>query len=253
MSSLHNERISNHNYTKEISYKDSYDETLLRIYRFNNQHQDALITFIIPTLNRNSLKRSLYSILKQNITNWKAIIIFDGCEPTDLELSLLLDNSRFLYLSIQRLGYEHEIHNTAGYVRNIGMSLVTTPWIGFVDDDDMILPNYIDRLIEEIRITPTTHLIVFRMIDTEHIIPQYDITDIILCHVGISFACKTSLFKEGFVFEQSEKEDYTFIKNIQNAKKKIVISPYITYIVRNSIYNINYNNLKLLNRIIINK
>ena len=41
---------------------------------------DNRITFIIPTIGRESLKNTLLSLQNQNIENWSAIIIFDDCD-----------------------------------------------------------------------------------------------------------------------------------------------------------------------------
>lgn len=232
----------------EIVANDLYMTSSYTIEQFNNNNTDALITFIIPTINRNTLSRALLSLQNQTITNWKAIIIFDGCKPTDTKLLELLSDNRFLYSSVKKIGVlKNIIHGAVGFVRNIGMSLVKTPWIGFLDDDDYLLPNYTQYLLEEIEINPLGDLILFRMIDNDNIIPPEYITDIQFRYVGISFCYKTSLFQEGYKFTQSEKEDYELINKIKNTQKKIVISPFITYIVRDS--NIISDTLK---RIIIN-
>lgn len=228
-------RKSSLNINTEIVANNLYVTSVHRIEQFNNNITDALITFIIPTINRNTLTRALLSLQNQIITNWKAIIVFDGCKPTDTQLLKLLSNDRFLYISVNKIGVlKNIIHGAAGFVRNIGMELVKTPWIGFLDDDDYLLPNYTQYLLEEIEINPLVDLILFRMIDNNIIIPPEYITDIQFRYVGISFCYKTSIFKEGHKFIQSEKEDFELINNIKNAQKKIVISPFITYIVRDS-------------------
>ena len=51
-----------------------------------------------------------------------------------------------------------------GNVRNYAMQFVNTPWIGFLDDDDIIIPNYIQRCMEEINITPSADVISFKLI-----------------------------------------------------------------------------------------
>jgi len=193
------------------------------------------ITFIIPSINRDSLYNTLLSLMAQKVDNWKAIIIFDGCEPYNSRLLELLSDKHFIYFSINKLGNTKDInHGQAGFVRNIGMNLVNTQWIGFIDDDDTLLPNYTEKLLEEIKITPNVELVVFRMIDKNNIIPPINFNLIEKDNVGISFCFKTELYKQGFKFKQSELEDFNLIKDIQNMKIKIVISPYITYIVRNS-------------------
>lgn len=230
---------------------ENYDKLLSKIQLFMNNHTDALITYIIPTINRKSLYLSLLSILNQTITNWKVIIIFDGCEPTDPLLLGLLDNSRILYFSINKSGEEHDeekSHGSAGEVRNIGMKLVTTPWIGFVDDDDRIDSKYIERLVTEINLTNNLDVIIFRMIEDYNIIPSIISKEIKEGNIGISFAINTHLIHNGFFFQQSRTEDYYYIKQLQQNLKKIVISPFIAYYVRNSIY-INVSNLP---RVILN-
>ena len=41
----------------------------------------TLVTFIIPTIGRDSLQMAINSLYQQTIWDWKAIIIFDGIEP----------------------------------------------------------------------------------------------------------------------------------------------------------------------------
>lgn len=222
-------------FNKDIAFNNTYDETIKRIDNFNENNTNKLITFIIPTINRISLHWTLLTLLNQTINNWNAILIFDGCEPIDKDVLEILSDNRFIYICINKLGrIKDKIHGSAGFVRNIGMSLVKTPWIAFLDDDDNLLPNYVEALIEELKITPTADLISFRMIDNSEIIPPFYIRNIELGRFGISFCYKTTLFREGFKFKQSEQEDFDLINDIKNAKKKIIISPFVTYLVRNS-------------------
>jgi glycosyltransferase involved in cell wall biosynthesis len=242
-----------YHYRKEFAYQHTYESTLEKIKLFQENHNNDIITFIIPTINRNTLSNTLLSLLDQTFPNWRCIIIFDGCEPKDISLLSLLDNDkRFLYFSINRLGTEQAIHNSAGFVRNIGMNLVKTPWIGFVDDDDILLPNYIEKFMEEFTITPFCDVILFRMVQQNRIIPSYEQKNIVEGDVGISFVCKTSLIQEGYLFTQSIIEDFTFLKKLELAGKKIILSPYTTYLVRNSSPSSIYNNFIIPKRIIFN-
>lgn len=202
------------------------------IYNF---HQNYLITFIIPTINRESLLQSIMSLMNQTNTLWKAIIIFDGCKPTDPQLLSLLNDSRILYLSIAKTGItinSDHVYSSAGYVRNIGLKMAQTPWIAFLDDDDALDPQYIDYFIQEIAIVPDADVIIFRMLDGKKIIPSLDCNKIIKNNIGISFAIRSSLIKEGVLFKQSYIEDYLFLKELYESNKVIVLSPYITYYVR---------------------
>jgi glycosyltransferase involved in cell wall biosynthesis len=92
-----------------------------------------MITFIIPTINRHTLSRTIDCLINQTNPNWKAIVVFDGvkCEK-------YLD-PRIKSLSIEKMGKQ----NFAGLVRNQAINMVDTEWIGFVDDDDTISYDYV--------------------------------------------------------------------------------------------------------------
>lgn len=206
--------------------------------RINTFHSnsDAIITFIIPTIGRHTLINSIKSIENQTIKNWKAIIIFDGYFPTDTNLLISLNNdNRFLPIYIDKTGQKGIVHNSAGKVRNIGMSLVKTEWIGFLDDDDTLLPTYTSKLLEEVRLNPIADVIIFRMLEAAKflITPSLENSKLVVGNVGISFCLKTKLVP-GFNFEQSEVEDFTLINKLNNSNIKMIISPYITYLVNST-------------------
>jgi hypothetical protein len=236
-------------YQKEIAYLDSYDTTVEQIRVFSSLHSDAFITFIVPTVERATLFRTLTSIRQQTNSRWKAIVIFDGCAPMEESVLGLLQDTRFLYVTIKKQGVlSSNQHGQAGHIRNIGMSMVTTPWIGFVDDDDVILPNYIEKLIEESSALSNADLISFRMIDADHLVPPPLCQSILPNQIGISFAIKTSLSKEGFLFSQSEREDYHFVKEVHRAKKMIILSSHVTYLTRDSIHKVYPKALRIVLR-----
>ena len=196
----------------------------------------ALITFIIPTMNRITLADTVKSLLNQTKLGWKAILIFDGCSPHDPYLLSLLNDPRILCITTSKLGQENPIHNTAGFVRNVGLRLVDTPWIGFVDDDDILTEHYMECFMKEITLTPSVDAIVFKMIERGRIIPPLNFNELVCGQVGISFAYRSALVKDGFIFEQSTYEDYTLLKRMEKTGKKIVLSPFVTYLVRHSPY-----------------
>jgi hypothetical protein len=193
----------------------------------------VFITFIIPTLGRESLIDSLKSLLNQNDNSWKALVIFDG-----IEVNPLFNDDRIEYLSISKLGDEYK-KNKAGLVRNYGINYIhqnniLTDWIGFLDDDDTISNDYINKLKEEISIHNNIEICIFRMCYSNgYILPSMSDKNIIRGKVGISFAIKSYISKiKDIVFENSPYEDYFYLKNLQIKKYKILISSYITYFVK---------------------
>lgn len=181
-----------------------------------------MITFIIPTIGRATLQRTVDSLLKQNNPNWKAIIVFDGVPKIKYE------DVRIESIIIPKRGKL----NHAGGVRNFAIKQAKTEWIGFVDDDDTLGPDYIERFEEEIRLNPDAQCIIFRMTtvhDKSGVFPKPQDKNFIKNNVGISFVMKKKL---NLLFEPSGTEDFTLLNKIREQGNKIVISPYVTYFVR---------------------
>lgn len=193
---------------------------------------NAIITFIIPTIGRNTITNTIDSLINQTYPNWKAIIIFDGIIPT-----IENNDPRIQILQCEKIGQDV---NHAGLVRNYGINYADTEWIGFVDDDDTLSPNYVENLIKEINEFGPIDIIIFRMYNQErnNILPMLETDDIYEAQVGISFSVKKKLFDEGCIFIPSGTEDFSYLKNAIKKNCKIMISPYITYFVRNNDYSI---------------
>jgi cellulose synthase/poly-beta-1,6-N-acetylglucosamine synthase-like glycosyltransferase len=153
------------------------------------------ITFIIPTIGRPTLEKTIKSLQKQKCINWLAIIIFDDVTP-----SININDPRILLIMCNKLG---EGANYAGRVRNYGMNFVKTNWIAFLDDDDSISPDYVEKFNEEI-LNFSTDVIIFRMHFDNNIMPELDTTDFYKGKVGISFAIKKNIVDAGFIFSPSK-------------------------------------------------
>jgi len=190
---------------------------------------NSALTFIIPTIGRETLSLTLQSLKNQTITNWKAIVIFDGIEPTISET----DPRITIIKTPIKLG---QGYNSAGLVRNYGIKFANTEWVAFVDDDDSITPNYMESFLSELWLDPD--VIIFRMTLDDRVCPSIDSTNFFIKDVGISFAVKTELVSK-FIFIPSIEEDFEFLDKVRLKKYKIVLSPYITYSVNkyNSINN----------------
>lgn len=196
------------------------------------QNKETLITFIIPTINRPTLMNTLYSLLNQKSKEWKAICIFDNVSPNKNVVDLLNSDKRFSYYVLnKKLGKDT---NSAGLVRNYGIEKADTKWIGFVDDDDTLLPHYVDSFKEEVN-RNDLDCIIFRMI-FEKIMPQGFDKTFYCNYVGISFCYKKELFNDGYQFIPSSGEDFNLLDRMRSNSKKMLMSDRITYKVRG--YNI---------------
>ena len=204
--------------------------------------KDELITFIIPTIGRSTLINSINSLKNQTIKDWYAIIIFDG-----ISCNIDIDDNRIKVLECDKKGINI---NSAGEVRNYGMSFVETKWIAFLDDDDIIETDYIETFYNEMNLYNDLDIIIFRMNDNGRIIPKLKTDNFYLCDVGISFILKKEIYDEGCKFTPDGAEDFLYLDKIRKLGKRMMISPYVKYYVRNSNFDIGDNNIG--NRVFIN-
>lgn len=228
----------------------------------------VLITFIIPTIGRKTLEQSLESLIQLKCNNWKAIVLFDGIN-NNLECKEKYNTEQFIFQEIKKQG-NIDVKNNAGKVRNIGFQIINdqqidTEFIGFLDDDDTIHPNFITYLEEEKNKNSSIETCIFRMMyPNGYFLPNKYHTKIKIKQFGISFAIrKQYLEKNAIRFQNHPYEDFLFLKLLEQQKCKIVISPYIVYFIRtnylscksylSTIQPINYDKSKeILPRILIN-
>ena len=180
---------------------------------------DTKITFIIPSIGRPTLNKTIDSLLAQNKSNWKAIIVFDGVDPINV------NDPRIQCYQISKTG----IANHAGRVRNFAIDKVDTEWMAFVDDDDTLSANYLNYFEEEISSDKDADCVIFRMLDKGFVFPEDKTKKFVINHVGISFAVRKNL---NIKFEPSCTEDFYYLNTIREMKKKIILSSHLTYFVR---------------------
>jgi glycosyltransferase involved in cell wall biosynthesis len=105
--------------------------------------ENPSVSFVIPAYNADLfIQDCLDSIVNQTFQNWECIIVNDG--STDNTLSIIermaeLD-SRFSYLTIPNSGF-------ADVAREKGTTLVKSDWIVYLDADDYIDPDYLEKMI----------------------------------------------------------------------------------------------------------
>jgi len=212
-------------------------------FSFGKYMMDPLITFIVPTIGRPSLLASIRSVLSQSDPAWKLLVVFDGVQPFSDAAALMASDSRIQHLILEkRHGTTGKRHGTAGTVRNKGAAYVTTPWTGFLDDDDTLTPHYVEAVRQELTAVPDVECIVFRMLvynlrtsNKIRILPALHEKALGLGGVGISFCLKTDLFKARFPFIQCEMEDFILLKGLEKHRRKLLISNRICYLVNNNI------------------
>lgn len=166
------------------------------------------LTIIIPTINRPTLQRAVKSVLEQTV-------------PCEL---IVVSDLR---------------HSGAGPTRNRAIQSARTEWLGFLDDDDTLKPNYHQVMQEN---WDNYDLVVSRITLThmgnDGLVPEPNITDpkdLRKGHVGMSFVVKTDLAKQypfQNEFDYGQGEDWLFIDTLRNNGARIKLIPEVLYHVR---------------------
>lgn len=103
-----------------------------------------MVSIIIPTLGRQSLKRTLESLVPQLSLEDEVLVVGDGPQP----LAAVIASD--FGLKVRYL--EHGPTFTWGHAqRNYGMKRATSSHLAFMDDDDIYLPGALNVIHETIR------------------------------------------------------------------------------------------------------
>ena len=197
----------------------------------DNTNHVNVITFIIPSLNRPTLSRTIDSLLAQTDPHWQCIIVYDGCEGAQFAdkriQTVFLSKRQGKSIMSREDGREH---GQAGRVRNFGLKLCRTPWIGFVDDDDTLDENYVHFLFT--RYAPIYDVVVWRMTYSDgNVLPPVGCQKLQVGLVGISF-CFRNIFDTYFA-NNAWCEDFNFLKKLlqQTPRQRVVLTKEVFYYV----------------------
>ncbi|SEP95737.1 glycosyltransferase family 2 protein [Butyrivibrio sp. TB] len=106
------------------------------------------ISIIVPVYNaENCLPRCVQSILAQTYKNFELILVDDGSTDSS---SKLCDSYVTDYGAVPSVFVKHTKNMGVSHARNEGLSYAEGEWITFIDADDYIEPDYLERLISPI-------------------------------------------------------------------------------------------------------
>lgn len=105
-----------------------------------------MISIVIPTYNREKiLPRTLDSVLAQTNKEWECIIVDDGSQDRSMDVAAQYAkvDKRFRVLS-------NTFHKGAQGARNTGIITAQGDWICLFDSDDIMYPNYLEKMVTAI-------------------------------------------------------------------------------------------------------
>lgn len=181
-----------------------------------------MITFLIPSLGRPYLHETIKSLHDQTLSNWKAIVMFDGV-PSTIEPS-----EKIHIIESTKIGCPSNM-------RNIMIELVDTEWIGFVDDDNTLKSTYVEKVQHYSQLDSSIDIIHFSMLYTwnNQILPPNNLNDLVYGQFGMSFAVKKNFIKNNNVYFPNNEgsEDFKFLTSSKTCGGNILITHDVQYIV----------------------
>lgn len=131
--------------TDPTAYDRLEDEvaSALEILGIHAQRSSPLITVVVPVFNEERfLPSCLDSLLNQTWRNWKCVIVDDA--STDDSLSIA---RRYATLDSRFTVIRHYENSGLPATRNTGLRATQTPWVTFLDADDLLLAESLrDRM-----------------------------------------------------------------------------------------------------------
>jgi glycosyltransferase involved in cell wall biosynthesis len=126
---------------KDLKNKKIIKDKTIRRFIVNTESQMPYFSIIMPTYNRAfCIENAINSLLNQTYTNWELVIIDDG--STDNTRNLI-KNKYKNYLKNRKIKYKRIKHKGVSQARNIALKLCKNKWIGYLDSDNSLLPDFL--------------------------------------------------------------------------------------------------------------
>ena len=183
------------------------------------------LSIVIPYFETYELtKRLLQSLIMQiNMPYIEIILIDDGCNETKFDSYLdFIDGLGFTYKNYIKI--IHQENGGVSKARNVGLDLAKGKYVAFIDSDDMIMPNYVDTLLNLID-TRDEEIIYFNWLDIN--------TNEIVRHPNNPAVWK-AIYKREILprFEECYKtrEDYFFLDTMKELERTSYYYDKVLYI-----------------------
>lgn len=115
----------------------------------------AQVSVIIPTYNRAHLiGRAITSVLRQSYKDFEIVVVDDGSTDDTKAVVMAFGDDRIIY---KRLPMNKGVHEA----RNRGMELATGECLAFLDSDDELLPQALERCTNMLSSLPSDVGVIF--------------------------------------------------------------------------------------------
>lgn len=115
-------------------------EDIIQLVVSRSDPAPPLVTVVVATFNRpDALAEALASLVHQTCPRWVAWVIGDGCDPRTEAVVSSLQDSRVRFLNLPERCGDQSGPNT------IGASLCRTPYLAFLNHDDLWLPDHLEH------------------------------------------------------------------------------------------------------------
>ena len=174
------------------------------------------LSIVIPTTGRETLERAIASAAA---CADEVIVVADGAPHVGATV--------------------HVDVGAPGLARNAGVEAATCEWVGFLDDDDVLIPDVYRRVALEVH--PAAAMVIHTMMHPELGPVPRPGQPITLGNVGISFTCQTSLWRDRPFIAGPHRnkingtmrgEDFELVRRFQDHGLPVALSPEIAYVVR---------------------
>lgn len=129
------------------------------------------ISVIIPAYNAaETIADTLRSLLQQTFSQWEAIVVNDGSSDRTAEIV-----EEFTKKDSRTRLFSQENQGLSG-ARNSGVKLAQYDWMLFLDSDDWIFPQYLEKLTNRLLEDPSLDVVycgwAYALPDGEHVLPS---------------------------------------------------------------------------------
>lgn len=109
-----------------------------------NRNIQNLISIIVPVYNaKKTLAKCVESVKAQTYDNFELILVDDGSTDSSAEMC-------DAYKEDKRIRVIHIANSGVSHARNVGIDDAKGGWITFIDADDTVAPDYLERMIAPI-------------------------------------------------------------------------------------------------------